>query len=377
MPFKVDTAALTAGRRLARHEYPQRDIPYLEDLGKKAREYKVEAFVLGDDFMAQRDELLRAIESPGAGQLVHPYFGTLQVVVSGETQVTQSTREGGIARFSLVFVEAGQQLEPQSGSDAEAVMTAQAGIANEASASDFATSFSVDGAQDFVVTDAVSSVNEILGLPSMAMANPGWIRANPQSALTVLLPENLPSSLADPLSLASGLQQLVGAATDVDGLLGFSLDAVSTDTLWTASRQRQASNRQALTDLLRQSATVARILALAGSRPATIDEARLARQEITARTDAVLLSATTGQKSADALVQLRTEAINCLRAQTVDLPRLVAVTSPVALPAVVLAHANYGDAWLDEARDDDLIARNRIRHPGFVPGGQVLQLLSA
>jgi prophage DNA circulation protein len=42
------------------------------------------------------------------------------------------------------------------------------------------------------------------------------------------------------------------------------------------------------------------------------------------------------------------------------------------VPAVVLAHALYGDAWFRSGRADELAARNRIIHPGFVPAGQAV-----
>jgi len=42
------------------------------------------------------------------------------------------------------------------------------------------------------------------------------------------------------------------------------------------------------------------------------------------------------------------------------------------MPAIVLAYRLYGDA----ERADEIVARNRVRHPGFVPGGQPLEVLS-
>jgi prophage DNA circulation protein len=41
-------------------------------------------------------------------------------------------------------------------------------------------------------------------------------------------------------------------------------------------------------------------------------------------------------------------------------------------PALVLAYSLYEDA----SRDADIIARNNVRHPGFVPGGRTLEVLA-
>ena len=49
VPFVVLAGTVSAGRRLARHEYPQRDIPYMEDMGRRAREYKVEGSIICPD----------------------------------------------------------------------------------------------------------------------------------------------------------------------------------------------------------------------------------------------------------------------------------------------------------------------------------------
>lgn len=375
VPFEVDTSSLTVGRRLARHEYPQRDIPFMEDMGRKAREYKVDALILGPDYMDDRDALIAAIEAAGAGQLVHPYYGTLQVVVTGECQISESTESGGRAKIAITFLEAGLPQEPEMASDTEAVLEAQYDACEDAIAADFAESFSIDGLPDFAVQDALGSVNAALALPSMALGNLAWIRADPLSALTALLPENLLSSLGNPLGLARGVLYLVRNAAEVLVLLAFDRPPVMVSAS-TPSRQAQNANRAAIAGLVRQAATARRIMDLAKAEPATLDDARTYRSEIVSRTDDVLLTETTGQASADALVQLRTDAVAHFAAITPSLPRLTRLVPRAVRPALVLAHDFYGDGWFTAGREDELIARNRVRHPGFVPAGQGIFLVT-
>ena len=54
-----------------------------------------------------------------------------------------------------------------------------------------------------------------------------------------------------------------------------------------------------------------------------------------------------------------------LREEPVDQwnARLDTLTPPEVLPALVVSYDYYGDA----TRDAELVARNRVRHPGFVP----------
>lgn len=374
--FHVDTATLTAGRRLARHEYPQRDLPHMEDMGRKGREYKVEALLLGADYMSERDALLRAIETAGAGQLVHPYYGTLVVVVSGECQITESTQQGGLARITIPFLEAGQQQEPRSEVDTWAALQSQQVECEDAFAADFESAFAVDGAPDFVSADALACVDTALAVPGMGLGNLAWIRANPQSDLVALLPENLLASLGNPLALARGLLQQVRGLVDLRGLFDLSFGSTSVGA-GSASRRVLVGNRDAMGALLLQAATTRRVLDLTAAVPATLEDVRSARAEIVQRTDTVLFSAATGQAAADALVQLRTLAVAQFAAITPSLPRIATSTPQAVLPALVTAHALYGDAWLDQDREAELVARNSLRHPGFVPAGAPLSWVSA
>lgn len=373
--FEVDSATLTAGRRLARHEYPQRDEPFLEDMGKKAREYRIDAFIIGPDYMQGRDQLLDALEKPGPGQLVHPYYGTLKVTVTGQCQLTESTNFGGMAKVSIEMVEAGVQQEPRATDDTLAVLDAQIAAAEETAALDFSKSFSVDGAADFVVADALKSVNGILAVPGMALGNLASIRANPLSALQAILPENLLSSLSTPLALAKGLVLLVRAIPEVRELFRYA-QPVSVATGSTPDRKAMNSNSTALAGLVSFLAVTKRIRDLVGAEPDTLDQVRAHRAEIVDRVDSLIFSDFIGQESVDAIVQLRTDAVKHFSAITPDLPRIVQRNYSVVLPAVVLAHDFYGDAWLAQAREEELIRRNLVQHPGFVPAGKPVLLVS-
>ena len=110
--FQVsETEAPIAGRRVAVHEYPGRDEPFVEDLGRVTKRWTIEAFVLGDDYANARDRLIDACDMPDAGELVHPYLGSLQVACTA-CSLTERTREGRMARFSLQFTEAGANQYP-------------------------------------------------------------------------------------------------------------------------------------------------------------------------------------------------------------------------------------------------------------------------
>lgn len=99
--FWIDQAKTPVGRKGQLHEYPQRDLPYFEDLGQQAKTHEITAFIIGADCLEQRDKLLKALEA-GNGELVHPWLGRLQVKV-GECDMTHTRQDGGLVTFSLKF----------------------------------------------------------------------------------------------------------------------------------------------------------------------------------------------------------------------------------------------------------------------------------
>ncbi len=54
-----------------------------------------------------------------------------------------------------------------------------------------------------------------------------------------------------------------------------------------------------------------------------------------------------------------------------DLPDLRTITLSQSVPSLVLAYELYDQA----SRGAEIVARNRIRHPGFVPAATALQVL--
>jgi prophage DNA circulation protein len=76
-PFRIQGNDGEGGRRGALHEFPERDEPWFEDLGRAARRWTIEAIVIGENYLADLDALVAACEEKGPGTLVHPYRGTL------------------------------------------------------------------------------------------------------------------------------------------------------------------------------------------------------------------------------------------------------------------------------------------------------------
>lgn len=363
VPFHVDSAAGTFGRRAVIHQFPGRDEPAAEDLGRRAREFTIECFVLGADYMAQRDALIAAAEEAGPGDLIHPYLGRVRVQVS-VARVRESTREGGMAAISLTCTEVGAFAFPSVRRDTAATVQRAAGDADAAAKEDFVSRFQAVGRSvaraQAALEGALAGVEaQVAGVTGTAAA---LIRAPAELALAVAGSVTRLRTLAtEPLRALGLYRGLFGAGAEPGGPTG------------TATQQQAARNQAALNALVRRTAVTeaCRLSAEAsGAEHGSSADALALRAELVEALDGLL--AATEEAAADtALLNLRTAVVDDLGTRAAELPRVVRFTPPGTLPALALAHRLYGDA----TRADEIVARNRIAHPGFVPGGAELELL--
>ncbi len=141
VPFYVEKDSAKGGRRVANHQYPKRDKPYAEDLGRKQESYTLEAFTLGDTAIADRNRLLAALRAGGPGTLVHPTLGSLRVQVGDWALSEDLVGEMRRCRVTLTFFEAGDIATPTVTTDTSAQAGAAAGAATTGNQAVFAGSF--------------------------------------------------------------------------------------------------------------------------------------------------------------------------------------------------------------------------------------------
>jgi hypothetical protein len=106
VPFYFEADKETGGRGLVIHEFPNRDDPFIEDLGEAPRFYSGSAYVHGDNVDALANALKTALASRGPGTLVVPYFGPVTVHCQEFERSNEREKLGYIA-FEAKFVRAG------------------------------------------------------------------------------------------------------------------------------------------------------------------------------------------------------------------------------------------------------------------------------
>lgn len=396
--FHVERADTTGGRRWLIHEYPRRDRPYAEDMGRKAKEWRLQLFVAGDDYDRQRDALIEALDAPGAATLVHPYLGSVKAVAS-DVRWSESTRDGGVCSFQVTFAEAGEEAYPATTVDTQREVRQAADLFEEELTQDFAERWSVDGllgwslvAVERDLAQVVSSIEEVVGGIADQVAE--QIRAPMNMAGIVLGGYNrLRNAVLRPvkaLDLYSGNTILgnkdsggggrvlltPGTPTRAARLLldtGISSDSVTPPTADTPERIQRAQNTIAARQLNGRAATLAAARLVADTDWMSRQDAEAAGADTLALIDAQM---TTDEAITDsvyaALVDLRAAVSEDLRTRALALPGLTAYTPQRTLPALVVAHRLYGDA----TRADEIVVRNGARHPGALRGGIELEVLS-
>src|SRR6266566_298792 len=119
--FHVESGGRSSGRRSVVHEYPKRNEPYAEDMGRAARRFQFSGYLIYRprklnetnpilyDYVQQRKKLYDALEQDDAGILIHPVFasGSGIMVMCDRFSMTESREKGGYTQFEMSFVVAG------------------------------------------------------------------------------------------------------------------------------------------------------------------------------------------------------------------------------------------------------------------------------
>lgn len=390
VPFSVEAHETAVGRRTVTHEYPLRDKPFVEDLGRKARTLSIDAFVFGADYMAARDRLIQVFEQAGPGTLVHPYLGELTVSIL-DVKIRESTAEGGMARLSIALIESGEATFPNQVVNSSGAVRTAATAAEGASKAAFLECYAVEARPEFVanaagtiLNDAMNSIENATRAAGMASTEVagivGSVRSVTQNLITNIY---APASAAQ--ALVSNIKALIGAVS-IDPLRalqlgktffsfgsGYSLVPLSDreGQAVTSSRLQQAENQRAMVGLVRQQAIIEVARVSTEVEFASFQDAATVRTDLADAIDSIAESGVSDDVY-DSLLALRAAVVREITARGANLARVVRYTPNATIPALVLSYSLYGDA----ERDVEVVARNGIRHPGFVAGGSVLEVLS-
>jgi prophage DNA circulation protein len=372
VPFNVDTAERQGGRRGVTHEYPFRDEPFREDLGRQVRKFTVEGHVIGPDYLTTKQRLINALESPsGPGELVHPYYGTRHVAVSG-FRVRESAADGGLARFSIEFEETpSKPKEPTAAVDTSTVLTTKAGAARAGVVEEFTAAYNPGVHTDSLAGAVAATAEAVSAVLQAATQDPQ--EAALAAARSAAVSADATTLVQSAEAVSTALVDLLDAATGLSSaqlLPVYDTDPGEHPSTVTENRVIEGENFDAL-QRLTQRLVVVRAAELALLEEFVSYEAALAAREAIAE----LLDEQAdlaGDVAYPVLVELRAALVNAVPGSGSTLPRLISYTPSETVPSLVLAHRLYGSSALE----GDVLARNAVPNPLFVVGGTALEVLS-
>ncbi|MFZ4807465.1 MAG: DNA circularization N-terminal domain-containing protein [Hyphomicrobiaceae bacterium] len=391
--FYVESDQIETGRRLVIHEFPHKDLPYVEDLGRKANKIQVTGYVLGDQADQAEKSLRGACERRGAATLSLP-LERLKAHCEDCRRDFAKDKQGHVA-FTMVFVRDGSAAGPFPAAfladlvrtDALAIRIPLAGM--------FLARFATLTLPGFVRDAAAVGIRDVAttldivarALPLDSSKGPPLFRAiqsiysNAETLADVgargdryadrtyvqeaetRLEAGYVTAVADVLSGLREAAAAVDVITAFEPLLTYEL--TTEGPAITAGRQQEATNAAAIASVVRIEA-LGQYASAVVSRPYTDRRTAIqARADAAERFDAELarLAGWRAHEISVTLDGLRGRTVEHLTREITDLAPVLSVGSEVSMPSLWWAFRLYGDA----TRAGELAERNRIKHPSFMP----------
>lgn len=407
VPFHVTKIDLKVGRRTVTHEYPQRDKPYVEDIGRATRKLTFTAFVVGDDYIEQVEKLIKAVETEGPGTLVHPHLGEMKCCLEQVSTITftDATRTATVV---LNAVESGDLEFPAIGEDNTNKVLEVADEVEKSAIQEFCDSIDLSAVSEWGDAALSGDLLDKLGIISNADIAAIFDKVDEISTLIskgVSLISGGPGAFATRLMGALGLSRFASSARAWSGIAKQLKNLTKHDklregtkalaqanaesTVLSDTQRAVLKNRAALETLIRQAliAQMVGVSAVVGTKSdqvlpaeddvqtsdsleATVtksyDDIVQLRQDLLDVLDEELLM-TTSDESYLTLEKARVAVFETLTERAEGSGHLLVVVPGEVLPALVHAYDFHDDA----TRDQEIAIRNGLEHEGFCPADQL------
>lgn len=371
--FFLTSHEYSSGRRKVDHEFPSKEQSNSEDIGRSIRRFRLDMYVLGDDYFEKRDALIEALETEGPGELVHPYLGAKLVQVGG-FGVTEDVREGRIARFNVEFVEAGVAKFPEETLDAFSAALSAVNSVLDAAESVVSTAVDVANAPARVIETLTDQIENVADRLQAIVDKVGSVANGVANAAY-----SIRKLKADAIALANSPALLASRFRDAFALL---FDTV-TDTKSLARELSGNTSSPFFDEIVGPNTPQNRILkgnsiafenyviylSVATQAQATLQGNFISVQEAIDLRDLLgeQIELQLVRTDDDGLFQdlrdLKSQMIAALPPAQVG--ELIRYTPVKTLPALVISYQLFGTT----EKEQEIIDENNVRHPGFVPEG--------
>lgn len=352
-----------------------------ETLAAAPREFALTVAVCGRDAVKKRNDLIKALEDTSAGILVHPQYGEISVKVSDAGfSVHSAADSGNWFEFSINFIKTddnGLRLkvvpvsERAEQKQAEAVNRATETLSKEAK-----NNIQVKGWLDTVADESVAFADKVLNevktllekeiLPTGALNKiKGSIDTMSGGVLSLI---NAPDVWA--LEIMD-LLDIEGASFDLYERLAALVVKPSKPQYLTETRKRSVQNQENILTLFKTAAVLQGLNK--GVLLETPSDSQTAEriERMTALAESVTDAENTApetQQAFEAVLQTSVAVLKSIRKE-----RTKQISALETIPAIVLLHQSGGTALI--RKNGDFVKRNHIRHPLFVTGGLITEVI--
>lgn len=374
------------GHRHQVHQYAGFNTPYAETFGLRAGTYTFDAVVTGTDYDKDLAALEAVLKKPGRGRLTL-WHGPDRFVICRRWRISELAAEAGYAKVTIEFVDAGRVYAPSSSAGRSlldstlddlklAGLQAWGAVAGDSLAEfdELATQMAETATQAIVsVEGGMHKILQATEVVSDLATKISRFRTNVASWATDVFAVG--TALVDVMEELAALPgDFKNTFTSLLDLVpwGRSLEPVTSPSLSLGPQAR--ANQAGYASLMAQLAVSAAAETALQIEFASSQEAAELRDVLAVAMDEVILDA--AETGADAvhvaLREIKAIAMENLDAKAARLPTRVDLTFFGSVPSLVLSHRLYGT----HTRAEELVARNQVRHPGFMPAGEPIDVLA-
>ncbi|HBA8925403.1 TPA: multidrug DMT transporter permease, partial [Escherichia coli] len=222
-----------------------------DDLGPKLPEFTFTVLVTGDDLHTQRSRLRDALRAPGAGELMHPDYGTLNVLINSfESRYNAS--EQGTVEFTINVIPASDDTAPSVAEDTAAILDQKSGSAMNRLFNTLSDGWTVisDGLHDVqAMTDTISDKIDAL---ENAVSGMGIVQdISAFTASFVALKGNATALINAPRRMAESLAGMFAVLAGLPGDPSLSLTGQPGTPSGSLDTNRNSMTEQAMPQLYR------------------------------------------------------------------------------------------------------------------------------
>jgi prophage DNA circulation protein len=404
VPLFVQAVATRVGRRTTSRALPFRDTPAREDLGRSPRQFGVEAIVIGNDYLTQKEKVVAVFESAGPHIFVHPWLGEISVILDegSSLDVQENHAEGGWAKLSFNLVESGSPDGARIKISTSAALSVASVAAIEAAKVSAKKKFGLGNVFN-ALSKGISALSGgllkvkrkafgALGVSQAAGIADSLADLNSTIGKLANSPAELLTTLSGIVAALKGIFKSQAAANDespnspypggakkvvAEAALSAAEEMCAIETITPPLFEGapvdpvEVAAQKALSDFTK-ALVISETIDLMGTLP--LESASVAINALTTLgglADDLLSDPDTEDDVFVAMTDLRAALDAHLAVLVASLPRVQQYIPAEARSALLIAFELYGDP----TRDLEIVGRNRVRDPNFVPGGEPLEVL--